>query len=68
MKKRLKFNLADREKYLGALKLLHGGSDATEKTHTFADADSERVSRMQGILGIRPERPHTQRQPHKERK
>lgn len=63
------FNLADRDKHIDALKQLYGDGNATKKTDrqeadiklTIADADTERVSRVQGVLGICPENPVTRR-------
>jgi hypothetical protein len=62
MKKGLSFNLADRDKHFESLKQLYGDSHVKEETHrqeadtqpAIADADTERVSRVQGILGICP--------------
>lgn len=76
MGKELRFNLADRDKHFDALKQLYGDSaNATQKTNrqeadtklTIADSNTERVSRVQGVLGICPESPYPRRQPNKTR-
>ena len=75
MKKGLKFNLADRDKHIASLKQLYGDSHVKEETNrqeadtqpTIADADTERVSRVQGILGICPNDAIAQKVPHKTR-
>jgi hypothetical protein len=68
MRKLLTFNLADREKYRDSLIQLHGGNhEATEARITLADSDSERVSRMQSVLGIRATDPVAKRIPDKTR-
>lgn len=56
MKRKLVFNLADREKHMDALKSLYGKSHAKNHTEsesiTLADSDRKRVSRVQSVLGI----------------
>lgn len=55
MKRKIVFNLADKDK-LNALKSLYGQSNAKNHTEsekiTLADSDRKRVSRVQSILAI----------------
>lgn len=74
-REKLTFNLADRDKHIESLKQLYGDGNVEKKTDRqeadtrleSADSDSERVSRVQGVLGIRPDGSAIAKVPHKTR-